>query len=98
MKLNFELNENRKELAYVSQKNKYQNIIFVLALARLLLIGILVSRQLRIVRMTREIRDVQNRLVVGELNQRELARENRETSGFRATLEQDKELLDDTNQ
>ena len=61
----------------------------------MLLLGILVSRQLKIVRMTREIRDVQNRLVTGELKQHELLKYNKQTTSFQATLEQDKEIIQD---
>jgi tetratricopeptide (TPR) repeat protein len=95
LKLNFELTKKREELDYLTQKNTYQNTIYVLIASGIVLLLILVFRQLKIVRLTAEMHDVQNRLVAGELKQRELAEENRRTSGFRAALEQDKELLED---
>lgn len=95
LKLNFELNKKRKELDYLNQKSTYQNIIYVLAAAGIVLLIILVLRQLKIARMTQEIRDAQRDLVFEGLKDRKAQEEDRRTSGFQAILEQDKELLDD---
>jgi len=86
LKLNFELNKQQETLAYLSQKNKYLNIIFVLIGVGLLLLVVLIFRQRKIVRMTKNIHDIQKRLVGNELDEREWRAENPNASSFDASL------------
>ncbi len=84
--LGFRLKEQESELEQLAQKNKYLTTIYVLGGLGTVLLLVLVSRQVKIVRMTRNIRDVQNNLI-----QNELDKLKSKESGFQATLEQDKE-------
>jgi hypothetical protein len=92
LNLNFELQKNKEELAFIRQKNQYQNIIYALAGLGLLLLGILISRQIKLVKINQEMRDVQKRLIEGELNQREMEHKVRHATGFEASKSQDNEL------
>ncbi len=89
LKLNFELKENQEKLDHVLQKTKYQNIIYLLACVAVLMLVVLVFRQRKIVRMTKEIHDIQKRLVEQELNRREWKEKNPNTTAFEATLRGD---------
>lgn len=90
LKLNFDLSRKEKELAYVSQKAKYLNVIYVLASVGLLLLVILISRQRKVSRMTRDIHDIQMRLVQREMNEREVRKKNQTTTtNFKLTKAQD---------
>ncbi len=91
LKLNFELTKKEKELDYILQKNKYQNIIYILAGFGLLLLIILIFRQKKVIKMTAEIHDIQKRLVQEELEKRELLLKNKNATGFDAAREQDYE-------
>ena len=92
LKLNFDLTQKEEELAYISQKNKYMNIIYVLGALGVLLLIFLISRQRKMAKMTQEIHDVQNRLISRELEARELRKKKSEegTSNFDLTRNQDK--------
>ncbi len=92
LKLNFELAQKKEELAYLSQKNRYQNIIYLLIGAGVLLLLVLVSRQFKIVKMTREIHSVQKRLIGQELDSRNWKKQNPEATAFEASLQQDLEI------
>lgn len=92
LKLNFELRKNKEELAFIRQKNQYQNMIYALAGIGILLLGFLISRQLKLVKINQEMRDVQKRLIEGELDQRELDSKVRHATGFEASKSQDHEL------
>ncbi len=70
LKLNFDLNKKREELAYLNQKDKHQNTIYILITAGIVLLFVLIFRQLKIIRMTSEVRDVQKQLVFKELKDR----------------------------
>lgn len=86
LKLNFELKKHQKELAYLTQKNKYQNIIYVLVGAGLILLVILIFRQFKIARMTQNMHDIQQRLVGVELKERERLAQNADASSYDATV------------
>ena len=88
LKLNFELKEKKEEIALITQRNKYQNIIAVLAAAGLSLLVVLIFRQRKIVRMTNNIHDIQKRLVETELKSREQINLKNAT-GFEAAISQD---------
>lgn len=90
LKLNFELKEKNKQLAHAAQKEMYLKVIWVLAIIGLLLLGLFIHRQIKIVRMTKSIHDVQKRLVENELIVREKKLDN--ATAFQATREQDKEF------
>lgn len=89
--LNLELQENKEQLALVLQKAKYQNIIYLLACFGVLMLVILVFRQRKIVKMTKEIHNIQKRLVEQELNRREWHIQNPDVTTFEAALKQDGE-------
>lgn len=89
LKLNFELNKKEEEVAYLSQKNRDRNIIYLLVGIGIILLFALVTRWYKISRMTREIHDVQKRLVETELNQREFDLKHPAYSGFDAARSQD---------
>lgn len=90
LKLNFKLNKTEQELAYISQKNSYLNTIYILVLVAVLLLIFLVSRQLKVVKMTKEIHEVQTRLIKEELDKRESTHASL-TSSFDVTTAQDNE-------
>lgn len=89
LQLNFELKEQKDAVASLSLKNKYVNIIYGLVGIGLLLLTILVFRQRKIVRMTRNMHDIQERLVGKELFQRELKVQSRDATGFDAAISDD---------
>ncbi|MDC8002809.1 tetratricopeptide repeat protein [Aureisphaera galaxeae] len=89
LKLNFELQEKKEELEIIIQKTKYQNIIYILACFGVLMLVILVFRQRKIVKMTKEIHLIQKRLVEQELNKREWKLQNPDATSFDATRQQD---------
>ncbi len=91
LKLNFELQENKEQLNLIIQKTKYQNIIYILACFGVLMLVILVFRQRKIAKMTKEIHNVQKRVVEEELKRREWKRENPDVTSFEVTLSQDEE-------
>ena len=74
-------------MARLEEKNKYLNTIYILAAIGVLLLIILVFRQLKIVRMTNDIHNIQNRLIKSELD----IRDQKNASGFDAAIASDKE-------
>ncbi len=89
LKLNFELSKKEEEVAHLSQKNRDRNIIYLLVGVGVVLLFALVTRWYKISRMTREIHDVQKRLVETELKQREFDLKHPAFSGFDAARAQD---------
>ncbi|RMB58512.1 hypothetical protein EAX61_09405 [Dokdonia sinensis] len=93
LKLNFDLSRKEKELTYLSEKAKYLNIIYILVGVGFVLIIFLISRQLKMMRMTKNMHDIQTRLVTKELEERELRKKaSTSISSFRMTRAQDKEM------
>tara|TARA_R110001632_G_scaffold158854_7_gene277023 strand:- start:3363 stop:4508 length:1146 start_codon:yes stop_codon:yes gene_type:complete len=93
LKLNFDLSEKEKELAYVSQKTKYLNVIYILAGFGLVLLIFLISRQRKISRMTRDIHEIQTNLVRNKMIERDaLLSKNSATSSFTMTKAQDAKI------
>lgn len=93
LKLNFDLSEKEKELAYVSQKTKYLNVIYILAGLGLVLLIFLISRQRKISKMTRDIHEIQTNLVRNKMIERDALRsKNSSTSSFTMTKTQDAKI------
>ncbi|GAB5398778.1 MAG: hypothetical protein Aureis2KO_03630 [Aureisphaera sp.] len=92
LRLNLELQENKEQLALVMQRTKYQNIIYILVSFVAIILVILVFRQRKIVKMTKEIHTIQKRLVGQELDKREWKRKNPNVSSFEAARKQDEEI------
>lgn len=92
LKLNFELKQKKEELSYIIQKQKDRYVIWFLISIGLLLLGILVSRQRKVVRMTQQMHGVQKRLIENDLERRELLLKQEKSISFRDIEEQDEEL------
>lgn len=65
------LKEQQLETAHFKDKSKYLWVIYVLVSLGVILGTLLVFRQLKVVKMTKEIRDVQERLIKTALDRRE---------------------------
>ncbi|MEL6812094.1 MAG: tetratricopeptide repeat protein [Bacteroidota bacterium] len=63
LKLNFDLDKAEKELVFMNKRNTSLKIIYILSAAGLLLLLVLISRQRKIIAMTRQMRDAQKALV-----------------------------------
>ncbi len=72
LKLNAEIRGKEEELSRMKQKEKYMNIIYVLVAVGIMLLVFLVSKQIKVSKMTQEVHDIQTRLVGKELKEREL--------------------------
>ncbi|RMA66365.1 tetratricopeptide repeat protein [Ulvibacter antarcticus] len=92
LQLKAELSKNKDQLSLISQRAKLMKTIYILVALGVILITVLLFRQLKIVRMTNQIHEVQKRLVKGELDNRELNKQNRNASAYDAAVSQDLEL------
>lgn len=93
LKLNFDLSQKEKELAYVSQKTKYLSLIYVLGSLGVILLIFLISRQRKVTRMTRDIHDIQTRLVQRGIEERENRKKAKMgITNFSATRAQDAKI------
>ena len=72
LKLNAEIRSKEEELSRMQQKSKYMNIIYVLIAIAILLLVFLISKQIKVVKVTQEIHDIQTTLVGKELKERNL--------------------------
>lgn len=81
--LNYQLKEQETTLEYLAQKNKYQTLLYIFTGIGLLLLIVIVLRQLKIVRMTKSIHDIQNDLIKSELE----LRKQSSISSFQATID-----------
>lgn len=72
LKLNAEIQTKEEELSRMQQKQKYMNIIYVLVGIGIILLVFLVSRQIKVVKITQEVHDIQTKLVGEELKERNL--------------------------
>ncbi|MDC8004880.1 hypothetical protein POV27_12530 [Aureisphaera galaxeae] len=89
MELQLQIQEQEASLVNLKQKNKYLATIYILTALGILLLVVLVLRQRKIVRMTRNIHDIQNSLVKYEIEQRK----KMDASAFEATQHADREFL-----
>ena len=80
------LSEQDEKLNRLEEKNKYLTTIYILVGIGVLLLIILVTRQLKIARMTKNIHDIQNRLIKSELD----LRDKKGSSTYDATVAGDK--------
>ncbi|GHC46461.1 tetratricopeptide repeat protein [Ulvibacter litoralis] len=92
LELNSELSKNREKLALASQKTTLTNFIYILVAIGAVLITVLLFRQLKIIRISKEMQAVQEKLLKEELEHRKVAKSNRNATSFDATLAQDREL------
>jgi cell division protein FtsL len=72
LKLNAEIRGKEDELSRMKQKEKYMNIIYVLVAVGIMLLAFLVSKQIKVTKMTQEVHDIQTKLVGRELKKRDL--------------------------
>lgn len=86
--LNFKVKEQEAALDSINQKNTFLKIIFSLVILGVILIIILVFRQLKIIRMTKTIHDIQYSLIKHELD----IKKDKEKSFIDAVTEGDKKL------
>lgn len=66
--LQMEMQEQKNKLQILQQKNKYIGIIYIIGSLVVILLVILILRQRKIVRMTKDIHDIQNSLIKYELD------------------------------
>lgn len=66
--LQMELQEQNSKLQILQQRNKYLGIIYIIGSLVVILLVILIIRQRKIVRMTKDIHDIQNSLIKYELD------------------------------
>ncbi len=90
MELQLQIQEQQANLTALKQKNKYLTTIYVLTILGILLLIILILRQLKIVRMTKNIHEIQNSLVKYEMEQRQM-----NVNTFQATQKGDEEFLNE---
>ena len=90
--LNLNLSQKNKELEYISQRDRYKLIIAVLIGLGLILLTVLIFRQFKMSKMTKEMHDIQHRLITSELRDREDKKSNKGMSNFMVTKLQDKSL------
>lgn len=92
-KLKFNLSRKEKELTYISQKAKYVYLIYGLIGVGIVMIIFLIKKQQKISVMTRDIRDIQTRLVQREIDEREKANTRvKLMSNFKLTKVQDEAI------
>ena len=70
VELKQKLREQQLLLAQLEEKNKYQSIISVIGIVVLVLFVLLIFRQRKIVKMTREIHNIQHQFIKTELDKR----------------------------
>jgi len=83
--IKMELQEQNNKLRILEQKNKYRTIIYCIGGFLIILLVILIFRQLKIVKMTKNIHDIQTSLVEYELE----LKKNKNKSAFEATVSED---------
>lgn len=72
LQLNAEIRGKEEALSHMREKAKYVNIIYVLVGVGIILLIFLISRQIKVVKMTQEIHSVQKKLVGRELDERKM--------------------------
>jgi len=75
LKLNAKIQMKEEVISRMEQKTTYMNIIYVLVGIGIILLVFLVSRQIKVVKMTQEVHDIQTKLVGKELKERNLRNE-----------------------
>ena len=70
LKLNADIRSKEEAITRMKQKEKYMNIIYVLVAIGIVLLVFLISRQIKVVKMTQEVHDIQTKLVGRELEER----------------------------
>ncbi len=83
--IKMELQEQNNKLHILEQKNKYRAIIYTIGGLLVILLVILIFRQLKIVRMTKNIHDIQTSLIEYELE----LKKNKSKTAFDATVKED---------
>ena len=86
--LNFKVKEQEASIKSINQKSTFYKIIFSMVVIGVILIIILVFRQLKIIRMTKTIHDIQYSLIKHELD----IKKDKEKSFIDAVTEGDKKL------
>ncbi len=91
LKLNFKVEEQAASIENIKQKNRFLKTIYILIGIGVLLIILIIFRQLKIVRMTKTIHDIQYSLIKHELDKK---KENsiKDKNSFDAAKEGDNEL------
>lgn len=89
LQLNFKIKEQNTQLKNLAITNKYLNTIYIVVALAVIFLIFLISRQLKIIRMTKDIHDIQNRLIKPELEKREQT----SYTSFEAAKSQDEEIL-----
>ena len=72
LRLNADIRNKEASISRMKQKERYMNIIYVLVGVGVLLLVVLIFRQIKVVKMTQEIHDIQKKLVGKELDQRDV--------------------------
>jgi len=89
LELQMKIEEQESDLENLKIRNKYLTTIYVLVILGVLLLVLLVFRQLKVSRMTKNIHDIQKRLIESELDRRN----NKPKTVFDATVQGDKEWV-----
>jgi tetratricopeptide (TPR) repeat protein len=89
IELKFKIKEQETALTNLQEKTKYRYTIYILAGIGVILLGILIMRQVKIIRMTENIHEIQNSLVKSELERRKMT-----PTSFQVTQKGDRELKD----
>lgn len=77
LKLNAEIQVKEEELSRLKQKARYMNTIYILVGLGVVLLIFLISRQIKVVKMTEEMHKIQSKLIGEELKERTLRQEER---------------------
>lgn len=92
-KLKFNLKRKEKELAYITQKAKYNYLIAALVVVGIIMIIFLIRKQKKISALTRNINEIQKSLIQNEIDERKKGVEaKRMISNFELTRFQDKQI------
>jgi len=83
--IKMELQKQNNKLRILEQKNKYRAIIYSIGGLLIILLVILIFRQLKIVKMTKNIHDIQTSLIEYELE----LKKNKNKTAFDATVNED---------
>ncbi|WP_299676524.1 tetratricopeptide repeat protein [uncultured Dokdonia sp.] len=75
LKLNADIRSKEESITRMKQKEKYLSIIYVLVAIGIVLLVFLISRQMKVSKMTQEIHSIQTKLVGEELEERSLRNE-----------------------
>ncbi|MCH9661826.1 MAG: hypothetical protein K0U54_13055, partial [Bacteroidetes bacterium] len=86
--LKYKVQQQEEQVATLTAKNRYLNTIYLLVFVGILLIVLLISRQLKIKKMTQNIYEAQRQLVNSNTPQKK----QKEISSFDATVAGDKEF------